>query len=69
MIIEPGDLILGDSDGVLSVPIDDLEGILAAAQAKRAAETKQMTMIMDGTIDRSWVDKALAVTNCALPSQ
>ncbi|QFT84630.1 4-hydroxy-4-methyl-2-oxoglutarate aldolase [Halomonas sp. THAF12] len=59
MVIEPGDLILGDADGVLAVPYDDAETVLKAAQAKQAAEDKQMAAIHAGENDRTWVDKAL----------
>jgi regulator of RNase E activity RraA len=66
MVIEPGDLILGDDDGVLAVPYDDAEIVLRAAQAKQAAEDKQMAAIQAGENDRSWVDKALEATGCAM---
>ncbi|MCS2609788.1 RraA family protein [Halomonas dongshanensis] len=64
MVIEPGDLVLGDSDGVLTVPFDMLEEILAATQAKQDAEDRQMAAIREGTVDRSWVDRALAASGC-----
>ncbi|RYJ02174.1 MAG: RraA family protein, partial [Acetobacteraceae bacterium] len=38
MVIEPGDLILGDDDGLLCVPFDAAEAVLAAATAKAEAE-------------------------------
>jgi RraA family protein len=67
MVIHPGDIVIGDSDGVLSVPIDAAEDILKATQAKSAAEIKQMAAIEAGTNDRSWVDRALKDRGCALP--
>ncbi|CAM0554913.1 4-hydroxy-4-methyl-2-oxoglutarate aldolase/4-carboxy-4-hydroxy-2-oxoadipate aldolase [Vreelandella titanicae] len=66
MVIEPGDLILGDADGVLAVPYNDAETVLKAAQAKQAAEDKQMAAIQAGKNDRSWVDKTLEATGCNL---
>jgi regulator of RNase E activity RraA len=66
MVIEPGDLILGDTDGVLAVPYNDAETVLKAAQAKQAAEDKQMAAIQAGKNDRSWVDKTLEATGCNL---
>lgn len=68
MVIHPGDIIIGDSDGVLCVPIDDAETVLKATQAKSAAEIKQMADIEAGTNDRSWVDRALKERGCALPA-
>lgn len=66
MVIEPGDLILGDADGVVAVPYDAAATVLKAAQAKQAAEDKQMAAIQAGQNDRSWVDKALEATGCNL---
>lgn len=68
MVVHPGDIIIGDSDGVLCVPIDEAETILKATQAKSAAEIKQMAAIEAGTNDRSWVDRALKERGCALPA-
>ena len=48
--------MLGDDDGVLAVAIDDCRAVIEAAEAKQAAETKQMAAIEAGTLDRSWVD-------------
>lgn len=67
MVIAPGDLILGDSDGVLAVPYDEAEAIYLRATAKLEAETKQMSAIAAGTNDRSWVDATLRKLGCALP--
>ena len=64
MNINPGDLILRDCDGVLCVPTDQAETVLEAARAKNDAEEKQMKAIADGTVDRSWVDKALNDKGC-----
>ncbi|WP_342595943.1 RraA family protein [Salinicola lusitanus] len=66
MVIEPGDLIIGDSDGMLAVPYDDAETVLEAAQAKQAAEEKQMAAIHAGENDRSWVDAALKAAGCEM---
>jgi regulator of RNase E activity RraA len=67
MVINPGDLILGDDDGVLSVPFDQTQTVLAAARAKQAAEEKQMAATLAGTSDRSYIDKTLAKIGCEMP--
>jgi regulator of RNase E activity RraA len=67
MVIEPGDLILGDSDGVLAVPFDHAEDVYTRTVAKQEAETKQMAAIEAGTNDRSWVDATLRRLGCELP--
>ncbi len=67
MVIEPGDIVIGDSDGVLCVPLAEAEEILKKTQAKHEAETRQMKAIAEGTNDRSWVDKALQERGCEFP--
>jgi regulator of RNase E activity RraA len=64
MVIEPGDLIVGDDDGLICVPFADTEAVYAAANAKQQGEAKTMAAIKAGTNDRSWVDAALKATNC-----
>ncbi len=64
MLIEPGDLILGDWDGLVAVPFAEVETVYAATRAKHEAETKQMKDIEAGTNDRSWVDQALQRLGC-----
>lgn len=66
MIIEPGDLILGDDDGVVSVPYAQLATVLAATVAKQAAETKMMAEIKAGESDRSWIDATLKRLGCEI---
>src|SRR5215831_713607 len=65
MVIEPGDLIVGDGDGVLCVPYDRAAEVLKAAEAKRQAEIKQLAAIKEGRSDRAWVDATLARLGCA----
>ena len=61
MIVSPGDLVVGDGDGVISVPADASGDILAAARKKHDAEEKSLSRIKAGEgLDRAWVAKALA---------
>lgn len=64
MVIEPGDLILGDDDGLLCVPYDQTEKVYADAVKKQAAEAKTMASILDGTVSRPWVDETLKRLGC-----
>ncbi len=59
MAVNPGDIIIGDADGLVAVPQEQAERILKSAQAILAKETAAMKEIEAGTVDRSWVDKAL----------
>ncbi|ALZ84117.1 methyltransferase [Pseudomonas oryzihabitans] len=67
MVIEPGDLVIGDDDGLLCVPYDHVAEVYDRAAAKHAAEEKQMQQIAEGKNDRSWVLAALKEKGCALP--
>ena len=64
MLIEPGDLILGDWDGLVAVPYADVATVHAATTTKHEAETRKMKDIEAGTNDRSWVDKTLERLGC-----
>ncbi|ONG57043.1 methyltransferase [Pseudoroseomonas deserti] len=64
MVIEPGDLIVGDEDGLLCVPFDDVAALEAATLAKNAAEQKTIAAIADDSNDTAWVDAALRRNGC-----
>jgi len=67
MVVHPGDIVIGDSDGVLAVPLADAEVVLKKTEAKQDAEVRQMQAIQDGSNDRSWVDAALRKAGCTFP--
>jgi RraA family protein len=59
MPVIPGDIIVGDADGLVAIPLDQAERILASAKAIVEKETAAMRDIQAGRADRAWVDKAL----------
>jgi RraA family protein len=59
MPVNPGDIIVGDADGLVAVPQDQAERVLASAKAILQKETAAMKQMQDGSVDRSWVDKTL----------
>lgn len=67
MVVHPGDLVIGDRDGVLAVPMDAAEAVLAKTLSKQDAEVRQMAAIENGTNDRSWVDESLKRLGCSMP--
>jgi regulator of RNase E activity RraA len=68
MVIEPGDLIIGDGDGLLCIPFDETEEVYRAASAKNKAEDKILADLKaGGSMDRGWVDETLRQLGCKLP--
>lgn len=59
MSVQPGDIMVGDTDGVVAVPQDDAERVLSSARAILAKETEVIKSFIAGTADRSWVDRVL----------
>ena len=65
MVIEPGDLVLGDDDGLLCVPFDQAAAIHEQARAKNEAEAKVLANTQAGRLDpKSWVDESLKRLGC-----
>jgi RraA family protein len=64
MVIHPGDLIVGDADGLLCIPYGDVEAVLAATLKKMAAEKKTLADIEAGTLDTAWIDVTLERIGC-----
>jgi regulator of RNase E activity RraA len=65
MVIEPGDLIIGDGDGVLCIAFEEVEEVYQAAAAKHDAENKILADLKrSGAMDRAWVDAALEQLGC-----
>jgi RraA family protein len=59
MPVHPGDIIVGDADGLVAVPQEQAERVLASAKAILQKETAAMKEMRDGTVDRGWVDRTL----------
>ncbi|PLC51359.1 methyltransferase [Pollutimonas subterranea] len=64
MTIEPGDLIIGDADGLLCVPFDITQKVYEQTVEKHAVEEKMLADIDAGTYDASWVDARLKALDC-----
>jgi RraA family protein len=64
MVIEPGDLMLGDADGLLCVPYNSLQSVLEATLQKMDAEKKMLADIAAGKLDTAWIDATLRRIGC-----
>ena len=59
MVVRPGDIMVGDGDGVLCIPLEQAQAICAAAQDKHAQEEQTIAAIAAGRLNTSWIDAAL----------
>ena len=57
--VNPGDLIVGDADGVVVVPREMAAEIVGAAQAKVDGESERMKAIARGELVQGWVAEGL----------
>ena len=56
MVVRPGDIIVGDQDGLCAFSPDIAEEVIAKALKQRDAEEATMQAIREGRWDRSFVD-------------
>jgi hypothetical protein len=57
--VNPGDLIVGDADGVVVVPREMAAEIIGAAQAKLDSEAERMKAISRSELVQGWVAEGL----------
>lgn len=57
--VSPGDIIVGDDDGVVVIPKEEARVILEKAIELSSKEEEIMSSIAQGNWDRSWVDDIL----------
>lgn len=55
MVVNPGDLVIGDEDGLLAIAPADVEAVIAGARLQAAKEAAALQAIAEGHFDRSWV--------------
>ena len=57
--VNPGDLIVGDADGVVVVPRETAADVVKDAQAKVDSENQRMAAIGRGELKQAWVAESL----------
>ncbi len=58
--VHPGDLVLGDDDGVVVIPIGRAESVARQTIEKMKNEEQRMAAIGEGVISPAWLDAAMA---------
>ncbi len=64
--VNPGDIVLADSDGVIIIPRRDAEAVADAAEAFAVNDSAKMQAALEGRAKRDWVDKKLTELNCEI---
>jgi len=59
MVVQPGDIVVGDGDGVLAIPAQHAADIADRVDAIQRTEAGILRSIADGTVDRAWVMRTL----------
>jgi RraA family protein len=59
-VVQPGDVVVGDEDGIVVFPAADAERVKLAAQRSKAAEAAIRKEILTGEVRQSWMDKLFA---------
>ncbi|MCO0599975.1 RraA family protein [Peribacillus butanolivorans] len=62
--VRPGDILIGDEDGVVVINPKDAREILENARKTVTKEEKVMAGIRNGIWDRTWIDKTLRDKGC-----
>jgi RraA family protein len=55
MVVHPGDIVVGDEDGVLAIRPQDAPAVLEGACAQAKKEADALAAIAAGSYDRTWV--------------
>lgn len=64
MVVSPGDIVVGDEDGLVALSTDVAPIVLKLVRAQAERERAMLAAIEQETSDRSWVDEALRSKGC-----
>jgi RraA family protein len=59
MVVHPGDIVIGDEDGVIAIAQHDAADVLERARAQEQKEAQALRSIAEGRFERGWVAGAL----------
>ena len=63
MVVNPGDIIVGDQDGLLAIPQDGVEALIGKAHSVLDAEAETMRAMKEGRWNRAFIDALEARCN------
>jgi RraA family protein len=65
IVVHPGDVIVGDMNGVVVVPMEVAEDILQRLRARKQTEAEYLAAVKRGEFSNDWVDRMLNEAGCA----
>lgn len=67
VVVNPGDIVVGDKDGIVIINPKDAPIVLEKAKVKLATETKALEVIRSGEKrEKPWLEKGLKAVNCEI---
>lgn len=66
VVVNPGDLVVGDLNGVVVVPRENAPELLARLRARAAAEAEYIASVARGEFSNAWVDGILTAAGVSL---
>lgn len=68
VVVNPGDLVVGDGAGVVVVPQEIASELLERLQAQKANMAAYLAGVKQGRFCNDWVDKILEEAGCTIPA-
>jgi regulator of RNase E activity RraA len=66
VVISPGDVIVASPAGVVSVPRESVDEVLARLTSQRARQTEYLAAVARGEFSNEWVDRMLDEQGCPI---
>ncbi len=64
IVVHPGDIVIGDRNGVVIVPLEAAESVLQQLRARRQGEAQYLAAVQRGEFSNAWVDTLLVEARC-----
>lgn len=68
-IVNPGDVVIADPDGIVAVPREIVEELIARLQARQEKQAAYLASIERGDFSNAWVDRILEQGDCPIESE